>query len=385
MEIEVYNSADGAAFFQRLLTEWRIAGAGVTAHSSVSESDYRVNRGRFGRLVLRWRMYAGQGWVCWRATRREGARAPVRIVTTNPFFAPALVARVTRGRGATINLLYDLFPEALIHARTVAPNSWVARRCAAITRFALRECTATVFLGDRLRAHAETTYGPARRAVVIPVGADGAPFRSAPPQLLPEAEKPRILYSGQMGRMHDWTTVAGAWTAPAETGVTWAFHASGAGYAQLRQATDAGSAGVTWGAPLPDAEWREAMTQAQVAFVTIAPGAEQVVMPSKTYSALVAGQAILAVCRRSSDLADLVIRHDCGWVVEPGDCAGLRQAIRRIAHDPAGLWVKRKNSFAAGHRYYDMTAIAAGWMKLFEELGNQEPASLPGRAGPAAA
>jgi hypothetical protein len=202
--------------------------------------------------------------------------------------------------------------------------------------------------------------------------------------LLAAAERPQILYAGQMGSMHDVETLLVAWTGPAETGVTWAFHASGAGYARLRQGA-AGPAGVTWGAALPDSAWQQAMKQAHVAFVTIAPGAERVVMPSKTYSALVAGQAILAVCRRSSDLADLIHRHDCGWVVEPGDSAGLRQAIRRIAHDPAGLWVKRKNSFAAGHRYYDMTAIAAGWMKLFEELRTSAPASLPGRTRPAAA
>jgi glycosyltransferase involved in cell wall biosynthesis len=283
------------------------------------------------------------------------------------------VARATREQGATINLLYDLYPEALIQAGKIAPNSWLARRSAAITRFALRECAATVFLGDRLRAFAEAIHGPARRAVVIPVGADGLPFKDTPPELLPAAVRPQILYSGLMGRMHDTDTLAAWWTGAETNGVDWVFQASGAGYARLRK-TAGIRAKVTWGAALPEAAWQQAMKQAQVALVTIAPGAERVVMPSKTYSALVAGQAILAICRRASDLADLVLRHDCGWVVEPGDLAGLRHALSCIAQNPDELWAKRRNAFAAGHRCYDMGPVAETWMKLFEELKNPVPA-----------
>jgi glycosyltransferase involved in cell wall biosynthesis len=372
MTIEVYNSVGGAAFFQRLLSEWKNTGAEVIPYQVISESAYRLHRGLLGRIALRWHMYPGYAWVCWHGARRGRAHSPVRVVTTNPFFTPALVARATQGQGATINLIYDLYPEALIQAGKIAPDSWLARRCAAVTRFALRECTATVFLGDRLRAFAEATHGPARRAAVIPVGADGSLFKDTPPELLPTGVRPQILYSGLMGRMHDTDTLAACWTKEENNGVKWVFRASGAGYARLRQTTGI-RAEMTWGAALPEAAWQQAMKQAQVALVTIAPGAERVVMPSKTYSALVAGQAILAICRRASDLADLIIRHDCGWVVEPGDLAGLRHALNSIAGNPAELWAKRRNAFAAGHRCYDMGIVAKTWMKLFEDLKSPAP------------
>jgi glycosyltransferase involved in cell wall biosynthesis len=374
LTIEVYNSVGGAAFFQRLLHEWATAGSEVIPYQVLSESAYRKHRGMLGCIALRWHMYVGYTWTCWRGARKRRARSPVRVVTTNPFFTPALVARATRGHGATINLLYDLYPEALIQAGKIAPDSWVARRCAALTRSALRECTATVFLGDRLRVYAEATYGPARRAVVIPVGADGRPFKDTPPGLLPTEVRPQILYSGLMGRMHDTDTIAALWAEKEPNGVNWAFHASGAGYARLRQ-TSGMRAEVTWGAALPEVAWQQAMKQAQVALVTIAPGAERVVMPSKTYSALVAGQAILAICRRASDLADLIIQHDCGWVVEPGDLAGLKQVLNGIAQNPQELWAKRRNAFEAGHQHYDTGVVAETWIKLFKEL---QSSNLPG-------
>jgi colanic acid biosynthesis glycosyl transferase WcaI len=373
MKIEVYNSVGGAAFFQRLLSEWKNAGAEVIPCQVISESAYRMPRGALGRIALRWRMYPGYAWVCWRRARQGRAQSPVRVVATNPFFAPALVARASREQGPTINLLYDLYPEALIQAGKIAANSWLARRCAVVTRFALRECAATVFLGDRLRAFAETAHGPARRAVVIPVGADGSPFKDSPPELLPAGVRPQILYSGLMGHMHDTDTLKAWFTEAENNGVKWAFHASGAGYARLRKITGL-RAEVTWGTALPETTWQHAMQQAQVALVTIAPGAERVVMPSKTYSALMAGQAILAICRRASDLADLVIQHDCGWIVEPGDIAGLRHALNGIAKNPRELWAKRRNAFAAGHRHYDTGIVAETWMQLFAELKKPVPA-----------
>lgn len=373
MNIEVFNSVGGAAFFQGMLNGWRHAGARVTAHEAVSEHDYRRKHGAAGRLALRWRMYGGYGWQCWSAARQRGTETDVRVVTTNPFFAPALVTRAGGGRVPVVNLLYDLYPEALVQAGQISADSWIARRCAAVTRYSLRSCAATVFLGDHLRKCAEQAHGKARRAVVIPVGAEGSPFRDSPPLPVPSTEPLRILYAGQFGRMHDTDTLLAAWQAGGcMQGLHWVFHASGAGYARLRR--QAGEVpGTEWGGALSDADWGAEMKRAQIAFVTMAPGAERIVMPSKTYSALVAGQAVLAICPRQSDLAALVRKHDCGWVVEPGDAEGLGALLARLVTARSEVWLKRQRAYEAGHRHYDAGQVAKQWMNLFGELAAGPP------------
>jgi hypothetical protein len=149
--------------------------------------------------------------------------------------------------------------------------------------------------------------------------------------------------------------------------VEWAFHATGRGYARLRADCDS-RPGIGWGDALSETSWRIAMRQAHVALVTMARGAERVVMPSKSYSALVAGQAILAICPRASDLADLVRRHECGWAIEPGDVEGLESALGEIASDGPGLLAKRRKAFEAGHRLYDMGPVALQWQALFSTI-----------------
>jgi colanic acid biosynthesis glycosyl transferase WcaI len=332
----------------------------------MDEACYRARRGRIGRMLLRWQMYAGFAAQCWRTARRHPDA--IHIVTTNPFFAPTLVERATRGRGPTVNLLYDLFPDALVEAGVLRSGGWLANRFAAITRAAIGRSAATVFLGDRLREHAEARYGRARMSAVIPIGADGALFHdSRISQLSPDAPV-EILYAGQMGRMHDTATLVAALTSGAiPEGLRFNFHASGGSYSSLRAAL-AEHAACEFGLPLTTSQWIAKMRQAQVALVTMTQGGQNVVMPSKTYSALVAGQAVLAICPRDSDLADLVRQHECGWIVEPGDVEALRRTLFQMTQQPEELFRRRENAFRAGHDHYDSSLVASRWLELFQQL-----------------
>lgn len=349
-----------------MFAQWRESGWEVQTCHAMDEANYRARRGHIGRMLLRLQMYVGFAAQCWRTAR--GHPDSIHVVTTNPFFAPVLVERAIRGRGLTVNLLYDLFPDALVEAGVLRPGSWLANRLTEVTKTAFRQCAVTVFLGDRLRQHAEARYGRARMSVVIPVGADGTPFRDQRLATLAPEETLVILYAGQMGRMHDTATlVAALASGGVPQGIRLSFHANGSGYPGLRAALHKHAA-CEFGRPLAAAEWTAKMRLAQVALVTMTKGGQNVVMPSKTYSALMAGQAILAVCPRDSDLAALVRQHDCGWIVEPGDAESLRRTLVSLVRDPAQLLRLRENAFRAGHDYYDTKLIADRWLDLFRQL-----------------
>jgi glycosyltransferase involved in cell wall biosynthesis len=265
-----------------------------------------------------------------------------------------------------IHWVLDLFPDVLTVAGRLRPGGWGEAALRALVRRTFEGAAANVFLGRRLRAHAETRFGEIPRALVIPVGADGAPFHGREP-----AERTgvgtRVLYCGNLGRMHDVTTIAAALAEGLPAGLKIEFRGNGPGFRDLETGIG-GRAGVSFGGNLPAPEWVPAMLAADVALVTMRRGAEGVVMPSKTYSALVAGQAVLAVCPRQSDLADLVREHGCGWVVEPGDVAGLREALRLIASSPREVLLRRRAAYEAGHRAYDQSVIAVAWERLLREV-----------------
>jgi glycosyltransferase involved in cell wall biosynthesis len=312
-------------------------------------------------------------------------RISTQIVTTNPFFMPYLASFFGRKRsGIVVSLLYDLYPDALEVSGILKKNSFGSRLLSWITEGALRRCEVTVFIGKRLREHVENRYGQARRACVIPVGADGTPFRKYAPSPSNEESTIKLLYCGNLGRLHDYRTLYDALTrVPLEINTSLgkqnflrklkiSIHGNGSGYQKFRNLAKETSIRRNWeldfGGNLEGERWETMMRDAEVAIVTLSVGAEKIMMPSKVYSALVAGQAILAICALKSDLADLVYTYECGWVVEPGDVDGLIKTLNIIALNRAQLQEKRENAYRAGHEKFELSIVAEQWKRLFETL-----------------
>ncbi len=370
MEITFYNSVAGGDYWKRLLAEIAAAGHSVTHNYALSDFAVHDDSTSWKRLVRRWRMYPGYGLQI--VIRNK--TADINVACTNPFFAPALVQLLNGRQSRTVFLLYDLIPDGFELAGLIRTGGILSRLLAQPTIYALRHCSATVFLGKRLMEEAQRRYGRAAYSAIIPVGADGAPFRNYPPAPPAAGQRIRILYCGNMGQAHDGETIPKL----LERGLSWPdvdwhFHSYGSRYRSFANVllNSCKSNSCRLEGPLAGDAWFSAMRSAHIALVTARPGAEKIVMPSKTYSALVAGQAILAVCPRQSDLADLVKETDCGWVVAPGDVQGLGRVIEEVRSNPALLQAKRERAFKLGHEQYDIAIVAKKWLALFDEIAGK--------------
>jgi glycosyltransferase involved in cell wall biosynthesis len=368
--VEFWSSTEYTTFLPALVRALEARGVKTRQRYQVTQADYWAARGKMARLWLRARCYALYPIrVGFRFLSRKGGPR-VGIVCTNTFFAPWVAMSFAGRRGSpVVNWVFDLYPDVLTVAGKLRRGSFAERYIAGWVRSAFHHSAANVFLGERLLEHAQERFGPIPRAYVFAVGADGAPFRHDPPTPRATGARATILYCGNLGRMHDVGTLAGAIRRGLPDGVRMEFRGNGAGFRELESAVaGATGAAVSLGGNLQGEAWHSAMRAAEVALVTLKCGAEGLVMPSKTYSAMVAGQALLAVCPARSDLADTVRKHDAGWVVEPGDTAGLLAALSQIAAQPDEVLRLRVNSFNAGHGAYDQDAIGGGWAALFDTI-----------------
>lgn len=348
----------------------------------ISNASYRGSRSGLARLWLRLRMYVFYPLqLLW--TALVDRRQSIWVVCTNTFYAPLLAAWCSRSqRRQVVHLLYDLYPDVLVLAGSIRENRLPAAAIASVTGRTFRSCTANILLGERLQQYALAHYGEnASPCEVIPVGANAEGLESEPTELGPD-QAVRLLYCGNMGAMHDTATLAAGlriWLAEGREELEFAFHSVGAGYADFQhEFRGRYPKRLKLGPGLDQGDWLQAMRQAQVGIVTMRMGAEKVLMPSKTYSAMMAGQAILAICPRQSDLADLVRQHDCGWVVEPGDRDGLLGIFDAIATmDSPTLQAKRLQAWNAAHELYDVKVLAKRWDDLFQRLAFKEPNGQP--------
>ena len=408
MQINFWSNTECSTFMVSQIQHLREAGWNAVQRYQVSQKAYRNASTHFSRLWLRVRMYLVYPLqICLHfITQLEPG---ISIVTTNTFFAPLLAVLLSKKNQKIIHLVYDLYPDVLITAGILSEKSLIAKILHRMTLLTFRRCTANVFLGRHLLEYAERNYGTIPNAVIISVGSDGHPFRNghinklqAIPQIEPiiqsDESKITVLYCGNFGRLHDYKTLAAALlnttskkaNAPQKQNMhsgnfqgifSFKFCANGLGLlklkAALKIAPDCFIVNLNNGiiikfyGNLSEKDWVEEMKSADIALVTMAPGAEKVIMPSKAYSAMVAGQAILAVCAINSDLGDTIRKHDCGWVVEPGDEPGFQEVLKVILTMPDVVSRKRLNSYVAGHCFYDSAVIARQWIWLFNSLDRE--------------
>jgi hypothetical protein len=103
--------------------------------------------------------------------------------------------------------------------------------------------------------------------------------------------------------------------------------------------------------------------------VTLRPGCERYVFPSKLYGIAAAGRPILFVGPPDCDVASTVREHDLGQAFARENTAGLAAAVRRLASDRAA-WSRHSAAalaFAAQHtaaravdRWHHVLATVAG-------------------------
>ena len=360
-----------------------LTGAGFEAKQcyQISEASYRSAKSALVRVFLRFRQYIAYPVQLIAALAAQGLRAKSRkldeegdvcVVSTNTFYAPLLATYLHPN---VVHLVYDLFPEAMIHSGKWTEGTLRVKVVRWITKQTLKRAKTNVFLGQRLKDYVESIHGPVANAAIIAIGADQALFSESPVErrsLNPQSS-PTILYCGNFGNMHDSATLFDYWKRSDEQGdsLQWVFHCSGPKQAELEAVLSELPVDlkkqIQLGGGLDQVAWIAAMESADVGLVTMVPGSETVVMPSKTYSAMMAGQAILAIAPEDSDLIDLIKAAGCGWFVEPGDVDGLARVVEAICTDPEGLLEKRQNAYLYAQAHLGQDALVDDWMRVLRD------------------
>lgn len=335
----------------------------------IPSSSYRRNRGLLSQMILRMNMYIF--YPLYFFLYELFSPSAICVICTNTFYVPFLSTFIKRRKRKSVHLIYDLFPDALVSSESIPQNGLTARTLAKIVNMTIRRSDANVALGKKLKSHIIESHSIQNLISVIPVGTSCDMFDGLETSPESTSDKIGIFYCGNFGHLHDFKTLSDFFSKSVEISSKFHFQFSGHGHgmkcfkeslpSQLQNAP-------TFTSGLAEKDWIEAMTSNQIGLVTMATGAEEILMPSKTYSAMAAGQAILAICPSNSDLAELIREHDCGWHVEPGESKKLCEVLGVIVEDRELLLKKRNNAKQAAQVGYNSRSVAKQWSELFESL-----------------
>ncbi|MBF2066471.1 MAG: glycosyltransferase family 4 protein [Calothrix sp. C42_A2020_038] len=317
---------------------------------------------------------------------RARHRSNVLLISTAPPFLPLLgyFAHILL-KTPYVCILYDLYPDIAIALDVIHRRHWLARFWEAVNQRVWRSAMGIVVLSPAMK-HQVLSSCPsiAEKVFVIHSWAD-------PDWIVPIAKQENwfawkynlvkkftVLYSGNLGRCHDMNTILDAAKLLQDEPIQFVFVGGGAKLSELIQEVNHYGLKNFLFLPYQDRQVLPySLTACDVSLVSVDERTENLVTPSKLYSALASERPIAAICSRSSYLRQIIAEADCGSSFENGDSYGLAQFIRLLSQDSS--LVERMGK--AGRRYlrtnFTPKIIAKQYLEvLTQAVSSQEVMSM---------
>lgn len=304
---------------------------------------------KFPAIAPRPRGLLGQCWFSLIAVLfvvLRGRRSILMVQTNPPLIVLAAGAMAWLLRRPVILIAQDVYPEVLIAHGMIKPASRVANLLLATFRWAYRRATGVVSLGPTMTARLEQKGVAGSRVREISNWATGdlRLVRGPMNRLKNEwglADKFVLLYSGNLGAAHDADTMLRAIAAARTSLSALRMVIIGAG----RRTTEARSLVrslaidelVQFKPWMPDDLLPLSLGVADMGVVTLSPGFEGLVVPSKLLGLMARGIPTIYVGPGNSDAAKIISESGGGITVENGMWADLAARLVELMSNPAGL------------------------------------------------
>jgi glycosyltransferase involved in cell wall biosynthesis len=303
-------------------------------------------------------------------------KAPNVVVSlTDPPIVGLAAWWTARRTGARfVFLCEDIFPEVAALLEDFH-NPLVNRTLDRINRFLLREADAIVALGDRMRARLVDEKGadPERVHVIhnwadcerIRPGTKDNPFARA----MGFADRFVVMHSGNVGMSQNLDVlIAAADLLRAKERLTIAIVGDGSRRAWLEaEVARRNLSNVVFLPYQPKETLHDSFAAADAFLVSLKPGIEGYIVPSKLYGILAAGRPYVAAVDPSCEAAEIAVSHRCGLLAKPGDPADLADKIAILYDAQASTKQMGANAREAALRF-DRTVAVGQYYDLFAQL-----------------
>ena len=305
-------------------------------------------------------------------------RGDVALTVTAPFMLPyavAAAARLKRAKSALI--MHDLYPDVLVMAGLLGPNSMPAKAMRGLNALMFRALNAVVVIGRDTEKLLSRYGGMTPEKIrfipnwatldpgVRPVEADN-PFRR------PHAARFLVGLSGNLGFTHDPVIVfEAARLLRADADIHFLLSGWGIGFDRLKaMQSEARLANVTLIERVEDRDLEAFLAAANVWLIPYRSNVAGVSVPSRFYNLLAVGRPVVLVSEPEAEAALTVTENNLGWVVAPGMSDQLARAIRAasLSTDPS----MAERAVAAARDFSSDRALTSYALLIHELLRNPD-------------
>ncbi len=313
--------------------------------------------------------YAAAGWML----RRLPAPDVIVAMTTPPLIAATGLGARRKGT-KLVYWVQDLYPEIAVAFGAIGDSALHTRTMAAISRRVMRGSAQVVVLGEAMKEKVVNAGAGRDRVSVIPNWADGNVVSPVPHESnalrgdLARGAGFVVLYSGNIGRAHDVSTmVLAARKLVDRKDIAFVFQGEGNKRAELELGTR-GLPNVRFAPYQPRERLAESLSAADLHLITLSPSVVGLLEPSKLYGIMAAGRPALYVGPGRSEVGRTILAERMGACVANGDVPGLVAAITARAEDRDACREEGARARAAFDREYSRPRRTAQFARVLESL-----------------
>lgn len=300
---------------------------------------------------------------------------PLLIVSNPPYSGIlGLCFKFLRG-GRYYFLLQDIFPESAVMSGIIQENSILFNLVNELIYLTYKYADKIIVLSTSMQAFLENKYPDLKLSIKL--------IENWAIEDIPACDKQdnefakqynldknfTILYSGNLGRLHDIETITEAATVLKDAPIQFIFIGDGAKIQIVEQAIKNYKLNNILLLPYQSRELLPlSLTACDLSLVSLVRGAESIVAPSKLYGMLAAGRGIIAVSTPNSYIDKLLTTSGCGINTPPNNPENLAKLISELANDKLKVKIMgEKARQLYKNRYTFQRALEEYQQILFED------------------
>lgn len=336
-QVQVFSAQPGYAFQEaRAPARETISGVRVRRSSILRRSPQRIRGKLLGGILFFLRAAIH--------LLKAANRSDMLLLTTEPPYLPFLGYLIHLCFGIPyVCLIYDLYPDVAVHLKVVPKKHPIVRFWNWMNGLAWQNASQVIVpsqtMKDRIgsqhpqiRNKIAVIHNWANPEVIQPIYKQDNWF-ARKYQLV---DKFVVLYSGNMGRCHDMDTILAAAYRVRHEAIQFVFIGNGAQRSYCQQWVEGLGLKNCLFLPYQDRSVLPySLTACDLSLVSMRPGMEGLVAPSKLYGILAAGRPVAAICEPHSYLRNILSAANCGKAFESGCSKDLAAFIRQLKKQPA--------------------------------------------------
>ncbi|MEH2463996.1 glycosyltransferase family 4 protein [Nostoc sp.] len=263
------------------------------------------------------------------------------LIASNPPYAGILgtIFKIIRG-GKYHFLLQDIFPESAVMSGIIQQNSFSVIFLKKLIYLTYKYADNIIVISTSMQCFLENKYPELKEKIKVIENWAVEDIISCDKQANDFAQQYNldkvftVLYSGNLGRLHDIETIAEVANILKNAPIQFVFIGDGAKTKVVKQAIQSNKLKNILLLPYQPREILHlSLTACDLSLVSLIPGAESIVAPSKLYGMLAAGRGIIAISSANSYIDQLLTNSGCGINTPPNNPQHLANLINELAND----------------------------------------------------